>query len=966
MEFLFTLLLDKFQIPLTLNFFSLESKDFLIKIAKFPVGYWLGYLNMMENVLKSFDQLLYPFLRTLVVLMLAMVKILGIYKNLSKNEDFISEERNLFKNKAKELNRTILKRFSEIYEKFPKFEEMQILTKFLLEFKRTRIEKMALETKGSDAILLIFGIWSSEEIYKPYFLEYPYLKTSIFSLYSCKSLDPKTLSLTTKILLNLLAVPEETHDQDLATIEIEEESSEFMSHFFSKETVSFLLKNLENFFISQKNLKKLKKTHWRPNLDLIRVLLRLSSFAGNIIEDVHVDAFLLMFLPMMEYNFLAKVLKVEGGHVARNQREMVNREKTFNVFCEVLRAFAALLHIKKTPSNLIKYYNHLCNLVMKLRGYKLRMLLIECFKAIKEPEELGVSKEGMEIFVKMNTFEKSFERKLDYEIVVPLIMEFSKVEKMDSLTVNDAQLILFQLFSILEDEEMSLRGSALEAFHSFFENITEKWDKFNEEEKKSIKKFVGMTLIPNILSKIKKNVRCKEEYKIKAYYLLIKYIVIANSQKKEAFNEREVFFGDLYILVNEKDLEQSFFSLIFDVKISKKNQAINLLLRRIKEKEDIFGVESINKLLLPLLNYLVFQKSLEIYDPSNKHPKHASTISNYKTLAETSIEAFGLLVKGFNWANLQRILKGLMHMLERSEEKAEKNVVKMVCAVINGLGMEMGDVVKVVEEEVKKNREKLLNKISLFSSHSQEEGKEKNVPPESELKDRDEITLERNLIRLSDETAAPSQNSLFHFLRTKVLLPLKHHMYESKKNRTLETNDQKIRIFLTVAIVKLIKKFPLDLFLIEFPKVLHNISNSLKSRSLETRDTARKALLETLSILGPHFLYNMIRELTHILQLGYQKHVRNYTIFTLLKHIEKMGVQSGDLDYCIELIVPSLLEEVSGDLQEEKESEEYREKTMEVKRSRVNESFFILAKIVDFENNVNFFKNYRKWFFRCF
>lgn len=48
-----------------------------------------------------------------------------------------------------------------------------------------------------------------------------------------------------------------------------------------------------------------------------------------------------------------------------------------------------------------------------------------------------------------------------------------------------------------------------------------------------------------------------------------------------------------------------------------------------------------------------------------------------------------------------------------------------------------------------------------------------------------------------------------------------------------------------------------------------NIANSLKSRSLEVRDNARKALVEIIKILGPHFLFNILKETEHILILGY-------------------------------------------------------------------------------------------------
>jgi hypothetical protein len=65
-----------------------------------------------------------------------------------------------------------------------------------------------------------------------------------------------------------------------------------------------------------------------------------------------------------------------------------------------------------------------------------------------------------------------------------------------------------------------------------------------------------------------------------------------------------------------------------------------------------------------------------------------------------------------------------------------------------------------------------------------------------------------------------------------------------------------------------LKKFPTEIFLLEFPKVIANICNALKSRSLETRDNARKALTEIINIIGPHFLFNIIKEMSSILKLG--------------------------------------------------------------------------------------------------
>ena len=62
-----------------------------------------------------------------------------------------------------------------------------------------------------------------------------------------------------------------------------------------------------------------------------------------------------------------------------------------------------------------------------------------------------------------------------------------------------------------------------------------------------------------------------------------------------------------------------------------------------------------------------------------------------------------------------------------------------------------------------------------------------------------------------------------------------------------------------MAIVKLIKKFPINIFSIEFPRIIQTICNNLKSRDNEERNNARKALFEITKIMGPYFLDIIIK-----------------------------------------------------------------------------------------------------------
>ena len=90
--------------------------------------------------------------------------------------------------------------------------------------------------------------------------------------------------------------------------------------------------------------------------------------------------------------------------------------------------------------------------------------------------------------------------------------------------------------------------------------------------------------------------------------------------------------------------------------------------------------------------------------------------------------------------------------------------------------------------------------------------------------------------------------------------------------------------------------------------------------------------------------------------LGYQKHIKNFTIHYLLKNLiePKDGnpIENGSLDYCLATILPLINEEIFGGIQEEKEVEEIKKKTPEFKSSKAFDCYQILASIIDFKKTV--------------
>lgn len=165
-----------------------------------------------------------------------------------------------------------------------------------------------------------------------------------------------------------------------------------------------------------------------------------------------------------------------------------------------------------------------------------------------------------------------------------------------------------------------------------------------------------------------------------------------------------------------------------------------------------------------------------------------------------------------------------------------------------------------------------------------------------------------------------------------------------------------INIFL-----KLVCRFPFNMFNIEFPRLLHNISESLKSRDFDIRNNARKALTEIALITGPYFFHYIVNELNSVLTLGYTQHVKNYTLYYLIQSMihpkneqTAQKVEIGSFDYCLNSILPVFADEILGKLQEEKEVEEIKSKIPEFRTSKAFEAFNLLASVIDVKKSVSY------------
>lgn len=82
-------------------------------------------------------------------------------------------------------------------------------------------------------------------------------------------------------------------------------------------------------------------------------------------------------------------------------------------------------------------------------------------------------------------------------------------------------------------------------------------------------------------------------------------------------------------------------------------------------------------------------------------------------------------------------------------------------------------------------------------------------------------------------------------------------------------------------------------------------------------------------------LYAIVLELKFHLRDNFQKHIFNYTAYEIIQSLSPL--QQGELDYCLPLILPMIVDEMFGQAMEEKkmvESGQVPTLNMETKKKK--------------------------------
>jgi U3 small nucleolar RNA-associated protein 20 len=95
-------------------------------------------------------------------------------------------------------------------------------------------------------------------------------------------------------------------------------------------------------------------------------------------------------------------------------------------------------------------------------------------------------------------------------------------------------------------------------------------------------------------------------------------------------------------------------------------------------------------------------------------------------------------------------------------------------------------------------------------------------------------------------------------------------------------------------------------------------------------------------MVGPYFLHFIVREGKSHLRTGWESHILNYLVYSLVKSLDEMKIGNGSIDYCLPEILPLLIEEIFGRLKDEK-ALDIGKRIPELKKNKANECLCLLG-----------------------
>eukprot|EP01038_Epipyxis_sp_PR26KG_P008131 gene8131-11009_t len=621
----------------------------------------------------------------------------------------------------------------------------------------------------------------------------------------------------------------------------------------------------------------------------------------------------------------------------------------------------------------------------------------------------------------------------------------------DNQSIGNKSIAVFEVIRCLYDKELVIRTAGFASMKclirecflwSFVKEAGDELINYEVQQNSEWIQLLKSIILPAIRSGIKQSTDV-----IKKNFILLLAFVIQTFYPTTVDNATSLviddcFHVDLACLLHD-DPEQNFFENITHIQLHRRIRAMNRLKTMLiklspnmsNESElanininnndenmmDIVDNKSSNS------NIIKTSSFVHVLLPLAYHPIFSNefTKKDHLALLQESAAFIGAIALYLPWNHYYSTLKTLLKQLSKYKDEKEKILLTCVCNLLDSFHFDITNSGIMNEDELivmnntrfeDETNENLKNDSVVINSNvnnnipenendeeEDNEAEDDNLDEQSVDSDNkpdrasnkklkfENINLKSAMKRLPSDGATTSIaktviNNIFPWVKVFLLKEQKDH----KGNKTFVVQPH-----VALALTKLIHRFRPPFITPKYKLSLFNnliisVINTLKSRDTTIRDIARDCLSKMILSIGLDYLKPVLYELQHILKEGYQKHVCNYTVRSILTAVlanyktpvnapiltlemmEKLIEQDQlsnkndedgenierkltftplipSFDSCIELLMNNVLDDILGDSFEDRNADTTsRAVIREAKGSKANDILEIVGKYLLF------------------
>jgi hypothetical protein len=526
---------------------------------------------------------------------------------------------------------------------------------------------------------------------------------------------------------------------------------------------------------------------------------------------------------------------------------------------------------------------------------------------------------------------------------------------------------------------------------------------------------------------IRRGIKQSSDVVKKGFVMLLAHVV-GTLGRVGRISGDEMFHADMQSLIHE-DPEQNFFENITHIQFHRRMRAMNrlkvVLLAEAPTDDDaepisrkhVLSAASFVHVLLPLGYHFLFSDEFQKKD--------------HQALMQEAAQFVGAVGLHLQWNHYFSAIKTILKQLGKGKTEKEKVLLSALCALLdsfhfdlrgekvleglvlpdNAHAQELGRAIKTskgkgepraglakVESALKQQRQEdedsdhgsvengdnaMDERGDRVGGEEQEEVDEELVVAPVSLEEVEEMEVEVETPSAVGAQQTPKEESYLVIARAVVnnILPwVKIFLLKEEKDHK-GNKSHTVQPHVALALTKLIRRLEAPVVSEAFRSHLFtnlviSVVTTLKSRDASARDIARESLSRMISTLGLGSMKSVFYELTMILKEGFQRHVCNYTVKSILNTAMAdysppcdapsiplelmMGADSEEalltvtpeipaFDRSIPLIVACALDDLTGEAQDDRTADTaLRSLIREAKGSKANDTLEITAKCLLF------------------